>query len=116
MFKRLLIVSFLLTFPLMTLAVSPPRDLEFSGLAHKVLGGPDEDGDLKISIKVTVRNTTGGDQDVKVVVRAVDNDHYEVFDVELSGKVKAGETRTLTDTQYINEKLYKTIARWEIED
>ena len=116
MFKRLLIVSFLLTLPLMTLAVSPPKDFEFSGLAHKILSGPDEDGDLEISIKLTVRNTTRGDQDVKVVVRAVDTEDYEVFDVQLSGKVKAGETRTLTDTQFINEKLYKTIARWEIED
>ena len=53
---------------------------------------------------------------MKVIVRAVDRDDYEVFDVALTGKVKARESRVLTDTQFISEKVYKTVVRWEIED
>jgi hypothetical protein len=81
MLKRLLIITLILTLPLIAPAISTQKDLEFSGLAHKVLGGPDDDGDLEISVKVTVRNTSGTDQDVKVIARAVDGEEYEVFDV-----------------------------------
>ena len=115
MLKHLLTTSVLIL-ALVGSVVSAQQGLEFSGLAHKVLAGPDSDGDLQISIKVNVRNPTSADHDAKVVVRAVDNDDYEVFDVQLTGKVKAGQTRILTDTQFINEKVYKSIARWEIED
>jgi hypothetical protein len=116
MVKQLVILSLILTLPLISPATTLPKGLEFSGLAHKVLNGPDDDGDLEISVKLTVRNMTAKDQDVKVVVRAVDAEEYEVFDVQLTGKVKAREARTLTDTQYIPDKVYKTIVRWEIED
>jgi hypothetical protein len=116
MFRRLLTLTLILALPLLTPAIEPQKGLEFSGLAHKVLGGPDDDGDLEISVKVNVRNTTGKDQDVKVIVRAVDGEDYEVFDIQLNGTVKARGTRVLTDTQFINENLYKTIVRWEIED
>lgn len=116
MFKQLLVLSLILTLPLISPATTPPKGLEFSGLAHKVLNGPDDDGDLEISVKLNVRNVTAKDQDVKVAVRAVDAEEYEVFDVHLTGKVKAREGRVLTDTQFISEKVYKTIVRWEIEE
>ena len=116
MFKQLLTLTLILTLPSISPAMSARKGLEFSGLAHKVLGGPDTDGDLEISVKLNVQNTTARVQDVKVVVRAVDSEGYEVFDVELTGKVNARDSRILTDSQYINEKLYKTIVRWEIED
>ena len=114
--RRLLTLALILTLPLISSAVSAPKGLEFSGLAHKVVDGPDDDGDLEISIKVNVRNTTGKDQDVKIKVRAVDAEDYEVFDMPITGIVKARESRVLTDTQFISEKVYKTIVRWEIED
>jgi hypothetical protein len=72
------------------------QGVEFSGLAHKVLAGPD--------------------QDVEVFVRAVDKEDFEVFDVRLRGRVKAGQTRVLSDTQFIGEKLFKSIVRWEVEE
>src|SRR5215475_250938 len=115
MFKYLLGTSVLLL-ALVGSVVSAQQGVEFSGLAHKVLSGPDSDGDLLISIKLNARNATDIDQDAKVVVRAVDKDDYEVFDVQLIGKVKAGQMRILTDTQFINEKVYKSIVRWEIEE
>lgn len=116
MIKQLLALTLVLTLPLIGTAMSAQKELEFSGLSHKVLGGPDSDGDLEISVKVTVQNLTARDQEVKVVARAVDSEGYEVFDVQLTGKVKPKETKILTDTQFINEKLYKSIVRWEIEE
>lgn len=112
---RLLLVMSIGTLVLIGTVVAASQGLEFTGLGHKVLSGPDSDGDLEISVKINVRNPTNADQDAKVVVRAVDKEGYEVFDVELTGKVKAGETRILTDTQYIKEKVYNTIIKWEIE-
>lgn len=116
MLRRLLTLALILTLPLISGAVPPPKGLELTGLAHKVIDGPDEDGDLEISVKVTVRNTTGKDQDVKIKVRAVDGEDYEVFDMPITGIVKARDTRVLSDTQFISEKVYKTVVRWEIED
>ena len=117
MLRRLFTLTLVLTFPLITaVAVTAPDAVEFAGLAHKVVAGPDSDGDLEISVKLTARNTTDDDQNVKVIVRAVDREDYEVFDMALTGKVKARESRVLTDTQFISEKVYKTVVRWEIED
>lgn len=93
-----------------------PPGIEVSGLAHKVLSGPDEDGDLEISVKLTVKNTTEADTRVEITVQAIDGEDFEVFDVRLSGSVKAKQTRVLTDTQFISEKLYKTIVKWQIEE
>ena len=116
MLRRLLSLTLILMLPLITAALSAPKGLEFSGLAHKIVDGPDEDGDLEISVKVNVRNTTGKDQDVKIKVRAVDAEDFEVFDMPITGIVKARETRVLSDTQFISEKVYKSVVRWEIED
>jgi len=113
---RLLFILAMFTAFSIPITAAPTPGLEASGLAHKVLSGPDDDGDLEISVKVTVRNTTESDVDAEVGVHAVDKEDFEVFDVRLSGKVKAGQTRVLSDTQFITEKLYKSIARWEIED
>jgi hypothetical protein len=109
----ILLVSLMV--PIADVAAAPPG-LETSGLAHKVLSGPDDEGDLEISVKVSVRNTTEADQEAQVIIRAVDKEEFEVFEVRLSGKVKAGQTRVLTDTQFISEKLYKSIVRWEVEE
>lgn len=116
MLRRLVTFTLILTLPLITAAVSAPKGIEVTGLAHKVIDGPDDDGDLEISVKVNVRNTTGKDQDVKIKVRAVDAEDYEVFDMPITGTVKARETRVLTDTQFISERVYKSVVRWEIED
>ena len=116
MLRRLLTLTLILTLPLISAAVTGPDGVDFTGLAHKVVAGPDSDGDLEISVKLTARNTTDEEQSVKVIVRAVDREDYEVFDMALTGKVKARESRILTDTQFISEKVYKTVVRWEIED
>ena len=92
------------------------QGLEVSGLAHKILSGPDVDGDLAISIKVSVLNSTDTDQQAMVIVRAVDKEEYEVFEAHLNAKIKAGQLRILTDSHFIGEDLYNSIARWEVEE
>ena len=57
-------------------AASPPPGVEVLGLAHKVLSGPDADGDLKISIKVTLKNTTESDATVVLTVQAIDSEKF----------------------------------------
>lgn len=113
--KGLWIVFVLCAFVVNGMATSQPG-LEVSDLSHKILSKPDEDGDLEISIKVNVRNTTETDIEAAIVVRGLDKEDYEVFEVPLSGKVKAKQSRVLTDSWYINEKRYKSIERWEVED
>ena len=61
MLKQLLTLSLILTLPLISPAQTAQKRLEFTGLAHKVLNGPDDDGDLEISVKLNVRNTTARD-------------------------------------------------------
>ncbi|HKP36019.1 MAG TPA: hypothetical protein VJT71_04105 [Pyrinomonadaceae bacterium] len=97
-------------------AAGPPPGVEVLELAHKVLSGPDSDGDLKISIKVMLKNTTKSDAKVDITVQAIDSDNYEVFDVNLKGIIKTKQTGALTDTQYISEKLYKSIVKWQVEE
>ena len=96
-------------------AAAPPAGIEVTGPGHKVLTGPDEDGDLEISVKLTVKNTTESDLRVEVTVQAIDAEDFEVFEVRLSGTVKAKQSRVLTDSKYISEKLYKWQAEEELE-
>lgn len=109
------VATVLFTVPISHAAGQSPG-IEVSGLGHKVLSGPDSAGDLEISVKLTVKNTTDADMMVRVRVQGIDRDDFEVFDVQLSGIVKAKQTRVLTDTQYLSEKLYNSIVKWQVED
>ena len=93
------------------------RGIEYGEIGHKVLDGqPDRDGELKISIKLSVRNDAEEDVGVDVMIRALDAEGFEVFEANLEGTVRAGQTRVLTDSNYISPRIYKLISRWEIED
>ena len=93
------------------------RGIEYGEVGHKVVDDqPDRDGELKISIKLSVRNDSDEDIDVDLTIRALDAEGFEVFEAGLEGAVRAGETRVLTDSNYISPRIYKMISRWEIED
>jgi hypothetical protein len=96
-------------------AASPPS-LTYGEVSCKLLAGPDKDGDMDISVKVTVSSSSENDLDVKVTVRALDSEDFEVFETYLEEIVPAGGTKVLTDTDFISERIYKTIVRWEIEE
>jgi hypothetical protein len=110
---------FILRCLILALFVAPAfalEGVEVSGVEHRVLEGPDEDGELYVSFKATVKNTFAEERELEVWLQAVDKDGYEVFDVPLKGRFKPSEQRTLTDTQWIKEKLYKTIVKWQVEE
>lgn len=93
-----------------------PHGVVVERIDHKVLSGPDEDGDLKISVKVVLRNSTDEDVVVDLEIEAIDSDDFEVLDVSLSGMVAAKGSRSLSDWQYVNEKSYKSIAKWQLDE
>ena len=110
----------LLTTLLLVLApgvVHAADSVEVEAIEHKVLvAKPDHAGDIWLSVKLTVRNLTNEDARVSFEIQAFDKDDFEVFDIELSGTVKAFEARSLSDHSYINADLYKTIVRWTLNE
>jgi len=87
-----------------------------SDLSHKILAGPDKDGDYLISVKVTVKSLLDTGQEVLLRVQALDAEGFEVFEMELKGRIGAKETRTISDSAYISERLYRTVTKWQMEE
>lgn len=96
--------------------VATVPDLEVGPVEAKVVSGPDEDGDLLVAIKVTVTNNSDSEQTVTLEIQALDSEDFEVFECDLSGTIGPGTTRAITDTDYINAEIYKTISQWRVED
>jgi hypothetical protein len=82
----------------------------------KILQAADKDGDLEIAIKVSVQNTSESEAEVKAIVQGIDREGFEVFELRLSDAIKAGQTRVLTDSDFLQERRYKTIVRWRVEE
>ena len=93
-----------------------PTGIVVERLDHKVLSGPDKDGDLRISVKALVKNATDRDVEIDITLEAIDAEDFEVLDVPLSGTIPAHGTKALSDWQYLAEKTYKTIATWRLEE
>lgn len=106
-----------LSFAIPSIAAPAPRlGIEVAAPEHKVLDGPNADGDLELSVKVMVRNTLDMDESVQIVVQALDRDDYEVLEVVLAGPVRAGKARPLTQSAVLQKDVYRTIAAWRIEE
>ena len=74
-----------------------------------------EDGDVELSVKLSVENQTD-DEDVYVTVKGLDAEGFEVLNFIMDGKVSIGATKTLTTIEsYIDEKLFRQIRSWEFE-
>ena len=96
---------------------APPRlGIEVAAPEHKVLDGPNADGDLELSVKVMVKNTLDMDESVQIVVQALDRDDYEVLEVVLAGPVRAGKARPLTQSALLQKDVYRTIVAWRVEE
>ena len=102
---------------LVLLAGSPGAcpDLDMGPVEARIVSGPDEDRMLTISIKVGVANNTDNDKTVYVSIQALDADEFELFECGINGRVPAGEYRTITDTQEIEETIYDSISEWRVE-
>src|SRR5262245_43806743 len=96
---------------------APPRlGIEIAPPEHKVLDGPNADGDLELSVKVMVKNTLDMDESVQIVVQAVDRDEYEVLELVPSGPIRAGKARPLTQSALLQKDVYRTIVAWRVEE
>lgn len=84
-------------------------------LAHKIVETVDEDGDILVSFKATVRNLTETTQEATVWIQGLDRDDFEVVEARLVGRLKGKESRVLSDSLYIKEKTFKSVARWQID-
>ncbi len=92
------------------------KTFEVINLKSKVVEGPDSEGDLRVSVKSTVKNLLGEEQKVEVWIQALDGEGFEVVDVDLIGHFKPNEVRVLTNTVFVNKKAYETIVKWQVEE
>jgi len=113
-FAVVMSVACVLAFP--TFAAAPRLGIEVAPPEHKVLDGPNADGDLDLSVKVMVKNTLDMDESVQIVVQALDRDDYEVLEVVLSGPVRAGKSRPLTQSAMLQQDVYRTVVAWRVEE
>jgi len=91
-------------------------DLEVGPVEAKVISGPDEEGDLLVSIKVTVTNNADAERSVNLQIQALDGEEFEVSECDLEGRVDPEATRTISDTDYINAELYQSISTWRVDE
>lgn len=113
-FPVVMMLACLLTLP--TWAAPPRLGIEVAPPEHKVIDGPNDDGDLDLSVKVMVKNTLDMDESVQVVVQAVDRDDFEVLEVVMSGPIRAGRSRPLTQSAVVQQDAYRTIIAWRVEE
>jgi hypothetical protein len=97
-------------------AAAPRLGIEVAPPEHKVIDGPNEDGDLDLSVKVMVKNTLDMDESVQVVVQAIDRDEFEVLEVVMSGPIRAGKSRSLTQSAVLQQDAYRSIVAWRVEE
>ena len=65
------LLSFLLLTGLVT-AVAASNAVAVSNIRHKVVEGPDFEGDLLVSVQASVRNLLDSEQEVEVWIQALD--------------------------------------------
>lgn len=87
------------------------RDPEYLRVAPE-----DEDGDVLVSLKVTVENRADARRRAEVWIRAVDRNGFELFDAVLSGYVPAKGTAILTETTYVNAVTFQRTDHVEVEE
>lgn len=85
-----------------------------TGIKTRKTSQPDSSGDIWFSLKATVRNNST-DDDVSITIQAIDREGYELKDVTLSGKVRHGQIKVLTDKKYMPYDKYRSIARWRVK-
>jgi hypothetical protein len=110
------VIPMILMIAVPSIAAPPRLGIEVATPEHKVLDGPNADGDLELSVKVMVKNTLDMDESVQIVVQALDRDDYEVLEVVLAGPIRAGKARLLTQSAVLQKDVYRTIVAWRVEE
>ncbi len=84
-------------------------EYEATDIGCRIVTEKDHEGDVKISIKATVKNNSDSDE-ADVDIQGVDKDGFELVSVFLTGRVPIGGTRVLTTTAYVSNSLFKQIV------
>lgn len=85
-------------------------------IAAKLRGDPDDAGEVCFAIVADVTNHTRNPVEVSVDIQAVDDEGFELMDLTLRGPLGPGETRRLSDQDYMRHKDYLAIAKWQVEE
>jgi len=109
------LISTLLCLALTVAPLATAPEVEVGDVYARVILGPDEDGDLYVSIKVSVTNNTDAEKHVVLSIQGLDSDEFEVYETTLSGNVEPKETETITDTAYIEAEVFQAIYEWRVE-
>jgi len=110
------LVLLLVAVPLVASPGAPHLGVEIGEPAVKILEGPDDDSDLTVRISVRVKNTTERELAVDLIVQGLDREGSELYDLHLNDAVKPGLERTFTDTNYIKERVFKSVTTWRVEE
>jgi hypothetical protein len=113
--SRALFVATGLVIASISVAAVAPFPLQVGDVAHKVIEPADDDGDIRLSIKVRVHNLGVDDVEAFVEVQAVDAEGFEVCDVSVHGHVPGGESRYLSDWLYLQQAAFETISEYKVE-
>ena len=87
-----------------------------SGIKNKIVEPADDQGDLLVSFKASVKNLTDSPQEVEVWIQGIDREDFEVVEVQLFGKFKPQETRELTNMVHLREQTYASVVKWQVEE
>lgn|SRR5262245_11644490 len=95
-----------------------PSDPQYeTGLVDaRIVLGPNEDGELLISIKVEVRNNTDDELAVDLSIQGCDREGFELAEFELEGNIPANARKTITDTDYVDAEIFEAISNWIVEE
>ena len=85
--------------------------MKVSNIATKVLK-IDDDGEVSFAIKALVENDSNS-EDVYVSLQGLDNEGFEVYEMMLTGKISTGESKVLTTSDYVEEKIFEQIINWQ---
>lgn len=81
-------------------------------ITHRLVAPVDDDGDVRISIKVGLRNVSADDLSVFVNMQSLDADGFAVFQTPVSATIEMGASENLSDWLYLQESAYLTMDRW----
>ena len=81
--------------------LSGPSDFRLVDQEHRIVSGPDADGDLEISFRVTVKSLRDKELSIRVIAQGIDQEDFVVYDAYLETNLKPNEERVLRDLQFI---------------
>jgi len=85
-------------------------------LRVKMIGRPDDDGDVKIAATIPVDNHTGNLLGVDLYFQGLDEDGFEILTMHLDGIVPGGAlAHTVSGSDgWVDAKIYRLVAAWQL--